>query len=220
MAVALKVSRAVAELLRAKREELGLSLREVEKRTAEAGELIPFPTLARVEQGRVDPGVRRLHLLLRLYQVPAGFVSDLIELEAFAGKLPKTQDPKKLWDDGVEFWKQGETRKGVACLLALQKLLKDRPTETAFRHKAIAFFAVMAGALGKHQMALDLLAKLFVERPTGRGSGVRARSGGVLLAAARCQRGRHGVPRARREAHGERTDPRTVRGSSISRPAA
>ncbi len=165
MAVALKTSQAVAELLRSKRHELGLTLREVEKRSAEAGELIPFPTLARVEQGKVDPGVRRLHILLRLYQVPPPLVSDLVELEDFAGKLPKSQDAKKLYEEGVALWKSGETSKGIAYFMALRKVLKDSPADRAFRQKAFVTFAVMAGALGKYHLSLELLGKLFVEPP-------------------------------------------------------
>lgn len=165
MAVALKTSQAVAELLRAKRHELGLTLRQVEKRTAEAGELIPFPTLARVEQGKVDPGVRRLHILLKLYQVPLPLVSDLVELEDFAGKLPKSQDPKKLYEEGVTLWKAGDTSKGISYFLALQKVLKDTPADRAFKQKAMVTFAIMAGGLGKYHLSLELLGKFFVDTP-------------------------------------------------------
>lgn len=165
--VALKPSQAVAELLRSKREDLGLSLREIEKRTAEAGELIPFPTLAKVEQGKVDPGVRRLHLLLKLYKVPLQVVSDLVELEDFAGKLPKHQDGKKLYEEGLQLWKSGETRKGLACLIALQKLSKDAPRERAFRQKAVLSFAIMASSLGKYHLSLELVGNLLLERPEG-----------------------------------------------------
>ncbi len=165
MRAALKLSRAVADLLRTKRKELGLSLRQVQEKTAEAGQLVPFPTLARVEQGKVDPGVRRLHLLLKLYQVPPQLVSDLIELEEFAGKLPKSQDPRKLYEKGLALWKSGETGQGIACLIALQKLFKDVPAEKPLRQRAIVSFAVMAGSLGKYHLSLDLLGRLFLEPP-------------------------------------------------------
>ena len=163
--VAVKPSRAVSELLRTRREELGLTLREVEKKTAEAGELIPFPSLARVEQGRADPGVRRLHLLLRLYQVPPQLVSDVVELEDLAGELPRTQDARRLYDDGLDHWRRGELGKGIAHLVALQKLLKDRPKERLFRQKATVSLAIMASSLGKHHLALDLVGKLLLEPP-------------------------------------------------------
>jgi len=163
--VALKPSRAVSELLRTRRQELGLTLREVEKKTAEAGELIPFPSLARVEQGRADPGVRRLHLLLRLYQVPPQLVSDMVEIEDLAGTLPRTQDAKRLYDEGLSHWKRGELGKGIAHLIALQKLLRDKPRERLFRQKATISLAIMASSLGKHHLSLDLLGKLLREPP-------------------------------------------------------
>lgn len=87
MRKALKVSQAVADMLRVKREYLGLSLRDVERITAEAGERIPFPSLARIEQGVTDPGVTRLHILLVLYDVPAHAVWRRIEREIPAKAL-------------------------------------------------------------------------------------------------------------------------------------
>ncbi len=163
--VALKPSRAVAELLRTKRQELGLTLREVEKKTAEAGELIPFPSLARVEQGRADPGVKRLHLLLRLYQVPSQLVSDVVELEDLAGILPTSRDAKRLYDEGLRHWKRGEQGRGIAHLIALQRLLKDNPKERLFRQETTVSLAIMAGSLGNYHLSLDLIGKLLREPP-------------------------------------------------------
>lgn len=163
--VALKPSRAVADLLRSKREQLGLSLRQIEKKTEEAGEIIPFPTLAKVEQGRVDPGVRRLQLLLRIYRVPFQLVSDLVELENFAGKLPRASSAKELFDEGIALWKAGDGRKAVACLIALQKQLQDEPENTHFRQKAMISFAVMAASLGKYHLSQELVGKLLLEGP-------------------------------------------------------
>lgn len=163
--VALKASKAVAQLLRARREELGFSLREVEKRARDEGEVIPFPTLARVEQGKVDPGVRRLHVLLKLYQVPVQLVSDIVELETFAGELPTSRDSKKLLEDGVRYWKAGELRKGTAHIIALQRLVAVDPKDRVLRQKAMVTFAIMASALGKYHLSLDLVSKLLREPP-------------------------------------------------------
>ncbi len=73
--VAVRTSPSVSRLLRRKREELGLSLRAVEQKLAEQGERFPASTLSRIEQGKLDPGVRRLHQLLRLYKIPPHLVA-------------------------------------------------------------------------------------------------------------------------------------------------
>src|SRR5262249_8414776 len=54
---ATKVSVSVGQLLRKKRHQFDLSLRDVSLRLAEAGGAIPVSTLARIEQGKLDPGV-------------------------------------------------------------------------------------------------------------------------------------------------------------------
>lgn len=163
--VALKPSRAVAELLRTKRKERGWSLREIEKKTAEAGELIPFPSLSKLEQGQLEPGVRRLHVLLKIYEVPYQLVSDLVELEGIAGELPKGQEPKALYEEGLRLWKSGDSRKAIAYLIALQKLLKDKPQDRLLRQKAMVSFAIMAGSVGKYYLAFEIIGKLLREPP-------------------------------------------------------
>lgn len=69
----------LGELLRLTRRKLGLTLREVCKRLAERGEQLPPSTLSRIEQGKLDPSVRRLFLLLELYDVPAFVASELVK---------------------------------------------------------------------------------------------------------------------------------------------
>jgi transcriptional regulator with XRE-family HTH domain len=76
---ALKPSVAVGRLLRQRRKEMKLTLREVSERMADRGDRIPTSTLVRIEQGKLDPGVRRLHLLLRLYDLPPHLIADLVE---------------------------------------------------------------------------------------------------------------------------------------------
>ena len=89
----LEASPAMARLLRERRRELGLTLRDVQKLTQEGGKPIPHSTLARIESGRLDPGVRRLQQLLRLYRLPAQAAGDLLDLEAMAGAVPFERDP-------------------------------------------------------------------------------------------------------------------------------
>ncbi len=69
----------LGELLRLTRRKLGLTLREVCRRLAERGEQVPPSTLSRIEQGKLEPNVRRLFLLLELYDVPAFVASELVK---------------------------------------------------------------------------------------------------------------------------------------------
>ena len=93
---AISSSPSIAGLLRDRRKELGLSLRDVELRTQEMGQVIPFTTLSKVEQGTVDPGVRRLHQLLRLYDLSPHLTHDLLDLEGFAAEFPEGASGRSL----------------------------------------------------------------------------------------------------------------------------
>src|SRR5262249_27230645 len=111
--LALHPSRAIAELLRTRRQEFGLTLRDVQQRSAAAGVPIPFTTLAKVEQGKVDPGLKRLYRLLNLYHLPLQMVGDLLELEETSNALPRERDPEVLYREGVRHWKAGDVRKAL-----------------------------------------------------------------------------------------------------------
>src|SRR6185295_18502450 len=79
---AIGASPAVARFLKETRETLGLTLRGVAAMSAEVGNPIPHSTLARIERGKLDPGVLRLQQLLRLYNLPTQAAGDLLDLEA------------------------------------------------------------------------------------------------------------------------------------------
>src|SRR5688572_3287668 len=120
-----RASQAVGSLLREKRLALGLSLRQVSDRLKEQGETIPSSTLIRIEQGKLDPGVLRLHRLLRLYKVPPLLVADLIELEDLAIEIPAGLDLETLYRDGADAWKRGDIPKGLAYLFAVRRHVPD-----------------------------------------------------------------------------------------------
>ncbi len=162
---ALKPSLALAKFLRSKREELGLSLRDVERKSAETGEPIPFSTLARVEQGKHDPGVRRLHKLLDLYRVPPHLVSDLIELEGRAGKEPPRGDLETLYREGVEHWRRGDIQSGLAYLFSVRQHVSSDPASRLLRQKAMLAFAAAARDLGRHRLAREVVEDLLCEGP-------------------------------------------------------
>jgi tetratricopeptide (TPR) repeat protein len=187
-----KTSRAVGDLLRQKRTELHLTLQAVSQKLGEQGDAIPTSTLTRIEQGKLDPGVLRLHRLLRLYKVPPHLVADLIEIEEGAVEPPIGGDLATVLREGVDAWKRGDLPKGLAHLLAVRKHVPDGDASRLLRQKATLDFAVAARTLGKLRLAKQILEDLLLERPdaslvTGAlvlGSTVWAGLGSPLAAAA------------------------------------
>jgi tetratricopeptide (TPR) repeat protein len=156
----------MARLLRERRRELGLTLREVQKLTQESGKPIPHSTLARIESGRLDPGVRRLQQLLRLYRLPAQAAGDLLDLESIAGAVPFERDPIKLRDQAIDAWQKGRIPEAMACFIEFRERLgKSRDIPAEIRHQAVLDFAIAASALGKHRIARHLLEELLLEKP-------------------------------------------------------
>ena len=162
---ALQPSIALGRLLRRKRKELRLTLREVSDRMAERGDRIPISTLTRIEHGKLDPGVRRLHLLLRLYEVPPHLVADLVELETLAVEQPVGQDLETLYREGVEHWKEGNIAQGLAYLFAVREHVPDDQESQLLRQKATLAFAIAARNLGKFRLARQIVDELLCEPP-------------------------------------------------------
>jgi transcriptional regulator with XRE-family HTH domain len=111
-------SRAVGDLLRSRRRALGLTLGDVSRKLVEGGHPVPVSSLSLIEMGRSDPGVFRLHQLLRLYEVPAYLVANLIEMEELSGAVPTSRDPDQLRRDGLKHWKTGDIGRALAHLMA------------------------------------------------------------------------------------------------------
>ena len=162
---ALKPSLAIGRLLREKRKERRLTLREVSERMAERGGRIPISTLVRIEQGKLDPGVRRLHALLRFYDVPPHLVADLVELEDLAVEQPATGDLDTLFRNGLEYWKRGDIGQGLAHLMAVREFLPRDDSSKILRQKATISFAVAARNLGKYRLAKQIIDDLLCEPP-------------------------------------------------------
>jgi len=155
----------MARLLRERRRELGLTLRDVQNLTKESGKPIPHSTLARIESGRLDPGVRRLQQLLRLYRLPAQAAGDLLDLESVAGAVPFERDPIKLRDRAVEAWRAGRVPEAMACFFEFRERAgktSDLPADVL--QDAVLTFAVAAGSLGKHRIARHILEDLLLEK--------------------------------------------------------
>jgi transcriptional regulator with XRE-family HTH domain len=164
-AKAIALSRSVGDLLRHHRERLGYTLREVERLTSDQGNLIPFSTLARIEQGRLDPGLVRLQALLALYGLPMQAAGDLLDMEAIAGTRSAKGDFATLLTRGTEAWKNGDVPTAIACHLAMRRRASERGADRAKRHEAILSFAVLAAKLGKHHIARQMLDELLLDKP-------------------------------------------------------
>jgi len=165
---AISSSPSIASLLRGRRRELGLSLRDVELRTQEMGQVIPFTTLSKVEQGTVDPGVRRLHQLLRVYDLSPQLTHDLLDLEGFVEEFPDVASHRSLEslkEEGLEAWKSGKVRKGLAYLFAVRAKAPADDAARLERQRAILDVAVAVGSLGKFRLSRQLLDDLLLEPP-------------------------------------------------------
>jgi transcriptional regulator with XRE-family HTH domain len=145
--------------LRRQRERLGLSLRDVSFQTGRAGELLPPSTLARIEQGKTEPGARRLFQLLALYELPAQYASDLVQLEDQAGPAPTLEKGETAVKKAIEAWKLGDFRAGLGLLLTLHDESAS-PAETLEHQKLALTFAIAARDLGKYRLARQILEDL------------------------------------------------------------
>ena len=158
-------SPAIARFLRERRRELGMTLRAVQEGSAELGKPIPHSTLARIESGQLDPGVLRLHQLLRLYRLPAQAAGDLLDLESVAGAVPAERDPIRLRDLAVAAWSAGRVSKAMAYFFAFREHVASALVPEAVRHEATLSFAIAASALGKHGLSKHLLEDLLLQDP-------------------------------------------------------
>ena len=163
--LALRPSNAMADLLRRRRVQLGLTLREVQEQTAATGKAIPFTTLAKVEQGRVDPGVMRLHQLLRLYNVPVQMAAELLDLEQWSDEHVRQLEPDVLQAEGLTHWKKGDLKRALAYLYSVRESASEDAKDRQERQKTLLSFAVAAGALGKYHLSRQIADDLLVEPP-------------------------------------------------------
>lgn len=161
--VAIRPSRDLADLLRQRRKELNLTLREAEEKTRAYGKVIPFSTLGKVEQGRVDPGVVRFQQLLDIYDIPKEMALDVVAVETLRGDSPKKGEPQELYDQAVRFWKAGETGRALASMHALREAVADKPQHKALRQKAQLHFAVVVAGLGRFNLSKYLIEQLLRE---------------------------------------------------------
>ncbi len=158
---------AVAQILRDRRKELRLTLQQVSDTLAEQGQRIPTSTLNRIEQGKLDPGVRRLYQLLDLYHIPPHLISDLVELENLAVRPSDLgmKDLETLHREGIERWKAGDIPGALAYLFAVRQYVPDTDGARHLRQQATLAFATAARGLGKFRLARQLVDDLLCEPP-------------------------------------------------------
>ena len=161
--VAIRPSRDLASLFRQRRKDLNLTLREAEEKSRGYGKVIPFSTLGKVEQGRVDPGVIRFQQLLDIYDIPRGMALDVVALETLRGEMPKKADPHELYEEGVRQWKSGNASRAVAALYALREAAGSDPRFVEIRQRGQLQLAIVAGGLGRLQMSKHVIEELLKE---------------------------------------------------------
>lgn len=158
-------SKAIAQLLRDQRQQRGWTLRDVESRSRSLGRPIPFTTLAKVEQGKVDPGLRRLNVLLKLYDLSPRLALDVVDLEEFSMEAPANATLATLNEDALRAWRAGDLRTGFSLLAALRGRTSDPGTDRLTRQKSLLSMAVAIGALGRYRLSRHILEELLVEPP-------------------------------------------------------
>ncbi len=158
-------SKAIAQLLREQRQQRGWTLRDVENRSRSLGRPIPFTTLAKVEQGKVDPGLRRLNVLLKLYDLSPRLALDVVDLEEFSTDTPANASLTTLHEDALRAWRAGDLRTGFTLLAALRGRTSDPSTDRGTRQKALLSVAIAVGSLGRYRLSRHILEELLVEPP-------------------------------------------------------
>ncbi len=163
--VAIKPSKALARLLRRRREDLGLSLQGVSERTQRQGRPIPASTIAAIEQGTADPGVIRLIQLLRLYRLRPNVAADLIELHDVEHEELVHGDLDVLVRAGKAAWDRGDYARGLSYLYAVREQAGSDEKSQLIRQKATLNFSAIARNQGRHDLANELVTDLLREPP-------------------------------------------------------
>lgn len=157
-------SKRLADLLRRRRRDLGLTLRDVGAHTAERGDRLPESTLARIEQGRLEPGVRRLQMLADLYDIPPGEIDQRVSLDTLGVAPPRLKDPARLYERALELHARGEWTDALNHLLAVRQLAEERGDDL-LRQKASLTSATVARNLGRFRLSKQMIDELLCEPP-------------------------------------------------------
>lgn len=163
--VAIAASPGLAGFLRQRRQELGLGLRDVQSRSAELGQQIPFSTLAKIEKGTVEPGMVRIKQLLELYRVPMAVLDDLLSMEAFAAPDERAEDLERPDIKAREHFKNGQLARGLGVIFAARRQHSLDGPNALLRQKVDITFAILLRSQGKYRLAQFILDELQLSNP-------------------------------------------------------
>lgn len=127
----------------------------------EAGGGLSHSTLARIEQGRLEPGWQELLHLARVYEVPEDWLLHVLSVEPPV--LGPTQDLRALLDRGVEHWRRGEIPEALGCAVAVRETQPRTAEERRLRQRATIEFATYARGMGWLKFARSLLDEVLCE---------------------------------------------------------
>ncbi|MBP7147242.1 MAG: helix-turn-helix domain-containing protein [Acidobacteria bacterium] len=159
-----KSSLLVAKTLRERRLQLGFSLRQVSREAARHGQVIPAPTLQKIEAGKADPGLLRLRALVKIYNLSFDYVAELLELEAAGTDVPSGVALDQLLRDGIAAFQKGDVAKGLSCVLGV-RYASVGAADRLVRQKAMLSFAIMVRQMGMLTLSLRLTEELLREGP-------------------------------------------------------
>ena len=108
--------------------------------------------------------MRRLTVLLRLYDLDAEHVSDLVELESLAVERPQG-DLATIVANGLAHWREGNVPQALAHVFAVREHVGTDPAQRWTRQRATLNFAAFARNLGKIRFAKKLVDELLCEPP-------------------------------------------------------
>ena len=155
----------VGQLLRRERTRHGYTLRQVSETMSQRGEPFPASTLARVEQGKLDPGVRRLQSLLSLYDVSPTLVTELVEIERLCGTLPEGESIQQLRDEGIRLFLAGDYPQGAAHALAAIMRYDPATDEPDAYHGAMLDFAIHSMRIGYRDLGRFVMEQVARDEP-------------------------------------------------------
>ena len=154
----------VARLLAARRADLRMTLEDVCRKATQRGTPLHIPTLWRIEKGRLDPGVRRLNVLLDIYGIAPDLASELASLDSIVEDLP-TGDLFALHQEAKRAWEHGDVSRTLACAFGVLLQVARSPEERLERQKALLFSAIAARGSGRLRLAKHIVDGLLCDSP-------------------------------------------------------
>ena len=87
----------------------------------------------------MDPGLRRLNVLLKLYDLSPRLALDIVDLEEFSTDVPADASLTTLHEEAIRAWKAGDLRTGFTLLAALRGRTSDPSTDRGTRQKSLLY---------------------------------------------------------------------------------